>query len=41
MATFSLEIPEVMVGDKPVSMEELDHVRNAVCLLKYTSKYTR
>mgnify|MGYP002804052089 CR=1 FL=1 len=40
MATSSLEIPEVMVGDKPVSMEELHNVRNAVCLLKCTSKHT-
>ena len=40
MATSSLEMPEVMVGDKPVSMEELDNVRNAVCLLKCTSRHT-
>ena len=37
----SLDNAKVMVGDKPVSLDELDSVRNAVCLLRYTSNDTR
>ena len=38
MATSSAEIPEVMVGGRHVSIEELDNLRDAVCLLKWQSK---
>ena len=41
MASSSLENAKVMVGDKPVSLDELDNVRNAVCLLRHTSNDTR
>jgi hypothetical protein len=33
--------PEVMVGDKSVSSEKLNNVRDAVCFLKWHSKDKR
>ena len=37
--THELEI--ISIGDQPVSIEEFNNVRDAVCLLKWRSKDTR
>jgi hypothetical protein len=41
MAGAVVEVPEVIVTGELIPMEEFDKVRNAVCLLKSSTKILR